>query len=65
MLVMTRGVDESIMIGDDIVVTILRVSGGVVRIGVSAPQDAPIMRAEMLAAENLADDVATTSDEEG
>ena len=64
MLVMTRGIDESIVIGDDIVVTVLRVNGGVVRIGVSAPADAPIMRAEMLNEETLSGDSTALPDGE-
>jgi hypothetical protein len=37
MLVLTRGIGESIRIGSDIIVTIVRVKGSRVRIGVSAP----------------------------
>lgn len=64
MLVMTRGIDESIVIGDDIVVTVLRVNGGVVRIGISAPAEALIMRAEMLEDEARAKNSAALPDDQ-
>ena len=47
MLVLTRRVDESIAIGDSIVVTVLGVEGDRVKIGIAAPRDIPIMRQEM------------------
>lgn len=46
-LVLTRRRDESIMIGHDIVVTILQVDGGKVRIGIRAPGDVEILREEL------------------
>jgi carbon storage regulator len=48
MLVLTRGLDEGIVIGDHIRVTVVRVTGGVVRIGIEAPKDATILRGEFL-----------------
>jgi carbon storage regulator len=50
MLVLTRGIGEGLMIGDDIVVTVERISGGVIRLGIQAPRDALILRGEMLEA---------------
>ncbi|WP_439593534.1 carbon storage regulator CsrA [Microbacterium sp.] len=50
MLVLTRRANESILIGDDITVTILGVTPGGVRIGVDAPQDKRINRAEIVVA---------------
>ncbi len=47
MLVLSRKVGEKILIGDDIVVTVVRVAPGVVRIGVEAPGDLPIVRKEI------------------
>ena len=44
MLVVTRKQDEQIAIGDDIVVTIVRISGGSVKVGIEAPQDRRIRR---------------------
>ncbi len=47
MLVLTRKVGESFVIGDDIIVTVVRVAGGGVRIGIEAPQDCLVMRREL------------------
>jgi len=47
MLVLSRKVGEKILIGDEIVVTVVRVAQGVVRIGVDAPGDLPIVREEI------------------
>jgi carbon storage regulator len=47
MLVLTRKVGESFVIGDDITVTVVRVVGGGVRIGIEAPDDCMIMRQEL------------------
>ncbi len=48
MLVLSRKVGEKILIGDEIVVTVVRLAQGVVRIGVEAPTDLPIVRKEIL-----------------
>jgi carbon storage regulator len=50
MLVLTRKVDESIVIGDSIVITVLAVEGEQVKIGISAPRDVPILRHEVFQA---------------
>lgn len=47
MLVITRKAHEEIRIGDDIVVTILRTSGGQVKIGITAPRDIRVARSEV------------------
>ncbi|MCO4320347.1 carbon storage regulator CsrA [Aliidiomarina quisquiliarum] len=47
MLILTRRDNETLMIGDDIKVTILGVKGHQVRIGVSAPSDVPVHREEI------------------
>jgi carbon storage regulator len=47
MLILTRRVGESLMIGDDINVTVLGVKGNQVRIGVSAPKDVSVHREEI------------------
>jgi carbon storage regulator len=47
MLVLSRHRDESIIIGDDIVVTIVDIRGDKVRIGIDAPADIPVHRQEV------------------
>ncbi len=47
MLVLSRRPGESITIGDDIVVTVISVSGGQVRLGISAPRNVQILREEV------------------
>lgn len=50
MLVLTRRPNESIMIGDDVTVTILGVTATGVRIGIDAPRDTRIHRSEIVVA---------------
>jgi carbon storage regulator len=47
MLVLSRQRDESIMIGDNIVVTIVDIRGDKVRLGINAPTDIPVHRQEI------------------
>ena len=47
MLVLTRKPNQSIMIGDDIEVSVLSVAGEKVRIGIHAPQEVPVFRTEI------------------
>jgi carbon storage regulator len=47
MLVLTRKSNQSIMIGDEIEVSVLAVMGEKVRIGISAPRDVPVFRTEV------------------
>lgn len=47
MLVLSRHRDESIMIGDDVVVTIVDIRGDKVRLGIEAPSDIPVHRQEV------------------
>lgn len=47
MLVLSRRVGEKIIIGDEITITIVRVSQGTVRIGVDAPRDMMVIRQEV------------------
>ena len=48
MLVLTRRENESLIIGDNIKLTILAVKGGQVRVGIEAPNEIPIHREELL-----------------
>jgi carbon storage regulator len=50
MLVLTRKQGEKILIGDDIVITVLDVRGDSIRIGVEAPRGISIQRAEIVTA---------------
>ncbi|HMS24919.1 MAG TPA: carbon storage regulator CsrA [Acidimicrobiia bacterium] len=47
MLVLTRRANQSIIIGDDVVVTVLEVRGDQVRIGITAPRDVTVHREEV------------------
>jgi carbon storage regulator len=48
MLVLTRKLMEKVFIGDDICVTIVRLEGGQVRLGIDAPRDITVVRAELV-----------------
>lgn len=47
MLVVSRKIGERLLIGDKIAITIVKVAGGAVRLGVEAPDELPIMREEL------------------
>jgi carbon storage regulator len=47
MLILTRRVGETVMIGNEVTVTVLGVKGNQVRIGVNAPKDVPVHREEI------------------
>jgi carbon storage regulator len=46
-LILTRRVGESVMIGDEVAVTVLRVKGNQVRLGVNAPKSISVQREEI------------------
>lgn len=47
MLILTRRVGETLMIGEEVTVTVLGVSGKQVRIGINAPKEIPVHRSEV------------------
>ena len=47
MLILTRRVGETLVVGDDVTVTVLGVKGNQVRIGVKAPRDVAVHREEI------------------
>jgi carbon storage regulator len=47
MLILTRRVGETLMIGDDVTVTVLGVKGNQTRIGINAPRDVAVHREEI------------------
>ncbi len=47
MLILTRRVGETLVIGDDVTVTVLGIKGNQVRIGVNAPKDVSVHREEI------------------
>lgn len=47
MLILTRRISESIIIGDDVKLTVLGVKGNQVRIGIDAPKDVSVHREEI------------------
>ena len=61
MLILTRRVGESLMVGDDITVTVLGVKGNQVRIGVKAPKEVAVHREEIL---NRIEEAAAEESEE-
>jgi len=52
MLVITRKTDESLLIADNIEVTVLEISRDRVKLGVSAPRDITVIRYELVTAQN-------------
>lgn len=54
MLILTRRIDESLLIGDHIEVVVLEVWGSQVRLGVRAPDDVKILRDELVEDDEVA-----------
>ena len=47
MLILTRRIGETLMVGDDVTITVLGVKGNQVRIGINAPKDLAVHREEI------------------
>lgn len=47
MLILTRKTDESLLIGDDVEITVLSVRGGQVKLGIKAPKEISVHRQEI------------------
>jgi carbon storage regulator len=62
MLVLTRRTGETICVGDDIQVEVLEVRPGVVRLGIRAPRQVRVLRAELVAAVAEANSDAANAD---
>lgn len=63
MLVLSRRVGEQLVVGGDIVVTVIEVRGDGVRIGIDAPRSVSVYRAEVLQAVETANAEAAAADE--
>lgn len=47
MLILTRRINESLMIGDEVEVNVLKINGSHVKIGIKAPKNVPVLREEI------------------
>lgn len=56
MLILSRKLDETVYIGTDVVVKIVRIKGNVVGLGIEAPSNVKVMRSELLSRERPTQD---------
>ncbi len=62
MLILTRRIGETLMVGDDVSITVLGVKGNQVRLGVNAPRDVAVHREEIY--QRIQDEKTVGPDEE-
>jgi carbon storage regulator len=62
MLIITRRPGEKIVLGDDVIVEVMEVSGQTVRIGIDAPQELSVYREEIWAAVKQENEAAASAD---
>ena len=65
MLIVSRHVGEKVVIGEDVVVEVLEISGNTVRIGIKAPRSVPVYREEIWDAVRDENRAAATADPAG
>ncbi len=65
MLVLTRRKNQTVVVGHDIVITVLEVKGDQIRLGIAAPRDVPVYRGELLAALCGTDEAGPATDPAG
>lgn len=65
MLILTRRINETLNIGDDVQVTVLGIKGNQVRIGINAPRDVPVHREEIYQRIKREERMGEASDEGG
>jgi carbon storage regulator len=62
-LIITRRPNQKIMLGDDVTIHVMEVSGSNVRLGIEAPKSVPIYREEIWIAVKQENEAAATTDE--
>jgi carbon storage regulator len=62
MLIITRRPGEKVMLGDDVVIEVIEVSGSSVRIGIDAPKSVPVYREELWRAVKAENEAAARAD---
>lgn len=62
MLIITRRPGEKLMVGDDVVIEVIEVSGSSVRIGIAAPKSIPVYREEIYSAVKAENAAAAAAD---
>ena len=62
MLIITRRPGEKVIVGDDVVIEVIEVSGSSVRIGINAPKSIPVYREEIYSAVKAENTAAASAD---